>query len=537
MRIFFALGIAFILTRCANVVPPTGGPKDTIPPTLIRSIPENQQIKFKGSQVELTFDEAVTLKNPKEEIIITPNTGKETQFIARKNTVIIKPPKEFENDITYSMAFRQAVVDLNEGNPTEDIRLAFSTGNYIDSLKIFGRVQRWPEDVPADKITVALYQSDTFNILKSQPNIFTRTDKKGRFSITNLKPGKYLIYVFEDKNKNLRADTQSEHVGFLLDTINTATHKDSIRIYATRLDVRPLRINSYKNISNYGIVRTNKNLNSYKLTEVKTGRRIVSQFGATQNEILYYPTTEGKDSTKVKLSVLDSAGYQTDSVFHIKKTSQKPIKEAFKLTTGPTISYEGEQQTKILIETNLPIRTQQSDSLLILLDTIPLFKRKFEARYDTIYKRLEITTALQLPDTLKKNEISATITKGTFYSLFNDSSKSINIKLPLRKQATLARLIVESTRANNNILIQALNDKGEVLQQEPLRKKNLFRNLPPENIQLRAVFDSNQNNKWDAGHIIKRRPPERVAYYLNENRERRIPLRANWELTVTWTPE
>ena len=51
------------------------------------------------------------------------------------------------------------------------------------------------------------------------------------------------------------------------------------------------------------------------------------------------------------------------------------------------------------------------------------------------------------------------------------------------------------------------------------------------------MFDSNQNNKWDAGHIIKRRMPERVVYYLNENKERRIPLRANWELTVTWTPE
>jgi len=519
------------------VVPPTGGPKDTIPPTLIKSIPSNEEVKYQGANVELIFDEAIALKNAKEEIIITPSTGKETQFLARKNSVIIRPSKPFESGITYSIAFRQAIVDLNEANPAEDLKLAFSTGEFIDSLKIHGRVQKWPEDVPAEKITVAIYQSDTFNILKSQPGIFTRTDKRGRFSLTNLKPGKYFIYAFEDKNKNLRADSQTELIAFLNDTIKTHHQKDSIKLFATKLDARPLKINSYRNISNYGIIRLNKNIVGYKLTNLTGDKKILSQFAQTQNEILYYPETVVGDSARVKLSVLDSAGFVADSTFYIKQTPQKPIKEIFKLSVIKTRNFEGEPNSSITLNTNLPLVKQLQDSLLVLKDTIPLFKRKFSAQYDSIYRKVEIVTQIQLPDSIKNTDVSVGLPAATFVSIFNDSSTALTIKIPARKQATMARLILESAKNSDKVLIQALNEKGEIIHQEPLRKRILFKNLPPENISLRAIHDTNGNNSWDPGHPTNKRPPEKITYYRNENGDRKIPLRANWELTVSWDPE
>ncbi|HZB12634.1 MAG TPA: Ig-like domain-containing protein, partial [Chryseolinea sp.] len=68
---------------CARQTAPTGGPKDSIPPTLITSIPKAGQINFKGNSIELTFSEPIFLNNPKDELLITPAIGKEFDIEAK----------------------------------------------------------------------------------------------------------------------------------------------------------------------------------------------------------------------------------------------------------------------------------------------------------------------------------------------------------------------------------------------------------------------------------------------------------------------
>lgn len=60
------------LTRCANVVSPSGGPKDTVPPIVLQASPENQSTNFSGKEIHITFDEYVTLNNPNNNIMISP---------------------------------------------------------------------------------------------------------------------------------------------------------------------------------------------------------------------------------------------------------------------------------------------------------------------------------------------------------------------------------------------------------------------------------------------------------------------------------
>ena len=66
--LIFTLMLGF--TRCANVVSPTGGPKDTVPPIVLQAIPENQSINFNNKDIHITFDEYVTLNNPNNNIMI-----------------------------------------------------------------------------------------------------------------------------------------------------------------------------------------------------------------------------------------------------------------------------------------------------------------------------------------------------------------------------------------------------------------------------------------------------------------------------------
>ncbi|MGC4021993.1 MAG: Ig-like domain-containing protein [Cyclobacteriaceae bacterium] len=246
MRKIFYIILLISLWQCARQSQPAGGPKDTDPPELISSIPINGQKNFKGKTIEVTFNEFVKLKNAEDEIVITPTIGK-SKFLAKRNKVIITPSENWKDSTTYSIAFREAVQDITESNPTEDLHLAFSTGSTIDSLKFFGYVTEMFKEKLPEKITVALYQSDTFDIFKHKPIYFTKTNKKGRFSIRNLKGGKYFAYAFDDKNKNSKVDSKSERFTFKTTPIILETLKDSIVLELIHVDTRPIKITSVRN--------------------------------------------------------------------------------------------------------------------------------------------------------------------------------------------------------------------------------------------------------------------------------------------------
>jgi len=220
MRVPISILLVLFFFQCARQTQPNGGPKDIAPPELLSSNPANGEKNFQKNTIELTFDEFVKLKDPKEEILITPSLGTNTKFIAKKNKVIITPENKWIDSTTYSIAFRDGIQDINESNPTDDLHLAFSTGPIIDSLRIFGSVSEVFKDQIPEKITIGLYQSDTFDIFKHKPILFSKSDKSGKFSMPNLKAGKYFIYAFDDKNKNQKVDSKTECFGFLVREID-----------------------------------------------------------------------------------------------------------------------------------------------------------------------------------------------------------------------------------------------------------------------------------------------------------------------------
>ena len=64
--------VAILMIRCANVVSPSGGPKDIKAPVVLEASPANNSTNFKGRSIHLTFDEFVTLNNPSNNVLISP---------------------------------------------------------------------------------------------------------------------------------------------------------------------------------------------------------------------------------------------------------------------------------------------------------------------------------------------------------------------------------------------------------------------------------------------------------------------------------
>src|SRR5690606_31179220 len=74
---------AALFSKCAQIVAPTGGPRDSIPPVLVKAVPPDSSLHFKSNKIELYFDEFIQLKDLQKEMIISPNPKKQPQIVAK----------------------------------------------------------------------------------------------------------------------------------------------------------------------------------------------------------------------------------------------------------------------------------------------------------------------------------------------------------------------------------------------------------------------------------------------------------------------
>ena len=132
--------ISIYLTGCANIIPPGGGPKDSLPPKLLVALPKDSATNVRTKNFLLSFDEYVTLQGIQENLIVSP-TVKNTPIIDYKlKNVTIKFKDSLEENTTYVLDFGKAVVDVNESNIAKGFRYIFSTGNNIDNGNYGGQV-------------------------------------------------------------------------------------------------------------------------------------------------------------------------------------------------------------------------------------------------------------------------------------------------------------------------------------------------------------------------------------------------------------
>jgi len=125
---------------CANIVPPSGGPRDSIPPLLLKTTPGDSTRNFKGNKITFTFDEFIDVDNPSENLLISPSPKSQPVVDHKLNTLTLKIKDTLENNTTYTIQFGRTVKDFNEGNVLQNLVYTFSTGPYIDSLQLKGKV-------------------------------------------------------------------------------------------------------------------------------------------------------------------------------------------------------------------------------------------------------------------------------------------------------------------------------------------------------------------------------------------------------------
>ena len=183
-----------VMISCAKRGSITGGDKDTIAPVLKASFPKNFSTNFNGKEIKLIFDEYVKLKNINKQLIISPPMKNQPEILPQTASKIltIKLKDTLQPNTTYSFNFGQSIEDNNEGNPYQQFKYVFSTGAYIDSLKINVKVKDALEKKVDNFVSVMLYEiNEKFNdstIYKESPRYITNTlDSLEVVTIENIK--------------------------------------------------------------------------------------------------------------------------------------------------------------------------------------------------------------------------------------------------------------------------------------------------------------------------------------------------------------
>jgi uncharacterized protein (DUF2141 family) len=531
--------ISLLTQKCAKQTAPTGGPKDENPPVLVRSNPKHKEVNFNGSQLNLVFNELVQLNNPREKIIITPGIGKKFEVVANKNKVTLSFNSELKNNTTYTINFRESIQDITEKNPAS-VKLAFSTGSYIDSLAINGTVRDILTSKNATNYTVALIEaSDTFNIFKHSGMWVTQADKKGRFSIENLKPGDYFLYAFDDRNKNLIVDSKSEKFGFIKENINLTGGIDSLKIDVFKLDMSALKLLSARQTFAYFNLRFSKSLVNYNLASTDKSITILSTLEPDLTTLKIYNTIPDRDSLAVHLQAQDSLDQKIDTLVYIKFPKKESTKDNFALKFENADIFESKSLFTANISFSKPVAQFNPDSILLQIDsvtTLPLTNN--DASWNQNLTRLTLSRKIELkketstkptPVKKKQEKIKLLLRKGAFISIENDSLKTSENQVKIIKPEDFG-LIITKVETNEDFTLQLLDKSGKIIQQAHNIKNYIFENVPPGNYQLRILIDPNKNQKWDPGNYFQKRLAEPVIYYTNPKAGKDIFLKANWQV-------
>lgn len=218
---------------CANIIPPAGGPRDSLPPILVKTSPPDSTRRFTEKKIVFAFNEFVEVQNAQENLIVSPLPKIFPTVEYKLNTVTVKLKDTLEANTTYLIQFGSAVKDFNEGNVLQNFSYTFSTGNYIDSLELSGKVVLAESGKLDTTLTVMLHSSvDDSAVVKEKPRYIAKLDSKGNFTFRNLPPKTFYLYALKDDGGTKRYFKDNQLFAFASAPIIIGKKIEPITLYA-----------------------------------------------------------------------------------------------------------------------------------------------------------------------------------------------------------------------------------------------------------------------------------------------------------------
>ncbi|MCW5518342.1 Ig-like domain-containing protein [Aureitalea sp. L0-47] len=515
-----------LMGNCAKKGRPSGGPLDTIPPMIVRSVPENFTTNFSETEIRIYFDEYIKLKNLQENLIISPPMKYDPIItpLSTSKMLRIRIQDTLAENTTYSFNFGKSIVDNNEENEFDYFKYVFSTGSYIDSLKVKGNVldaQLPTADFP---VTVMLYEvNEDFKdslIYSEKPRyIATTRDSSNTFEITNVKEGEYLLLALKEKLNDYTFQPKTDKIGFLNDNITLPSDSSyAVTIFKEVPEfkfTRPSQLSKYHIVFGYEGEVEGASLEPLSQLPDGFSSKIVRDLVTDTLHYWFKPEIEAdsllfmgrkgsfEDSLEVRMKDL----YADSLLVTAYRTGTLIPRDTFSVKTSTPIISIDESKITIMDKDTLPVRFSS-----VIHPKNNLAQFIFETSEDQRYQMEMLPGALT-----------------DFHENVSDSlSFTANTK-QLSDYGTIS-LQLQNVK-QYPVIVQLLTEKFEVVNEQFLKEEAAvyFDYIDPGNYFIRLIIDANANNRWDSGNFLQRLQPEDVVYY-----PKLIEVLANWSLNETF---
>lgn len=578
--------LAVIVTACASIGRPEGGPRDVTPPVYVSSNPAPGATNVNRQQIDIYFDENVQLEDAFSKVVVSPAQKNNPRVSSNGRHVKVLLQDSLKPNTTYTIDLADAIKDLNEGNVLDGFATYFSTGDTIDTLSISGMVLEARTLEPAQGMIVGVYSNLSDTAIHTLPlERIARTNQLGQFSVLNLKAGDYRIYALNDLNHDYHWD-RSEDVAFydvtvapytetisVTDTLRSSSNQDSLVVregvaylpndilltwfnegYTAQYlkdYSRPARRQFNINMSTKADTLPEITIARGKYEGMKVDDFAVLRKSATLDTLEYWiadTTVLAIDSLylSVKYQATDTSdmlSWKTDTLRFffkdpkVKEKKKKKSEEADTLPPPPVymaLKVETSQSHEIYAPLSLssdqPIDTFDVSAIHLDIqeDTlwIPVKDYRFEVDSLNPLMRRKIFSTWQ-----PGSKYKLTIDSAAVGGIYGEYSNKLTHEFTVKEKEKYSNLILNITGLDTiPAMVELVDKQDKVVRVVPVIDGTArFDYLAPGVNYARLFLDKNDNGIWDTGNLTELIQPEEVYYY-----PKKINLKENWDIALDW---
>lgn len=558
----FILGSMLFSHSCANTTtPPSGGDKDTIPPfiTELYPLPGSINVPVKKTQLKLTFNEYVTVKDMKS-LFLSPPMEKAPKYKLKGKSVVVYFEDDLDSNKTYTLDVTNAIADNNEGNMYPGYTLVFSTGDTVDSMMVTGIVQDCNTLEPIKGATVMLYKdhADSAVFLK-RPDAAIKTDDWGFFCLRNIQDTCFRMYAIIDENNNNKYDPESERIAFIdslvtpvtvvndslpevmkyemIDTVNCLARKQEYELNVFREKPSKQMIVNKERVGDRTAYITfmapYAQIDSLWIRGISSDK-IITQFNLQQDSLeiwvndprqqpdtLHMTVRYMKTDTLGMLNSFDEEVKLINPKKSIVKTPKKDIKHedttaVFSLTANP----ETVEQYGWVFEFKYPVIEDAFDSLTFRY--LNPKQQEFTGTYTITQDSLNLRKYTLKPDVelLPGYEYFVKVPHRKFKDINGYYNDSTEVKVTLPNDDKLSSMDLVLTNVHNKYIVDLLNEQRDKVIRSYIVDKDetlKFPYIKAGKYSIRITEDLNRNDLVDTGNLLEHKQPEKVRFYKLED--------------------
>lgn len=555
------LGIMLFSHSCANTTtPPSGGPKDTIPPVIKKLNPLNgaTNVSPHKTKLEFKFNEYVVVKDPKS-IFLSPPLEKAPKYKIRDKSVIVYFESDLDSNRTYTLDLTNAIADNNEGNMFPGFTLVFSTGDQIDSMYITGSVLDCNTLKPVKGATVMLYKDQADSaVFLSRPDAAVKTDEWGFFCLRNIQDTVYRMYAVMDENSNNKYDPDNDRIAFLDTLVRPSLRvadsipelmkfdmKDTLNCLARNTQYE---LSLFKEKPSKQMIVNKERLGERTAyitfmapyAEVDSiwikgvpAEKLITQFNIVRDSMEIWvndPKTQPDTLfLNVKYMKTDTTGALADFTELVKLTKPRKTAAAARKSSKKDLKHEDTlcvftvdakpeniEQYGFVFEFKYPVVETAFDS--ITFTSVNPKQQETKEKFSVVQDSLNLRKYVLTPKLkyLPGYEYVMKVPHRKFRDINGFYNDSLEVKVGLPKDDKLSTLTLNMTEVKNKYIVDLLDEKRDKTLRSYIidsDKSLVFPYLKAGKYSIRITEDLNRNGIVDTGILLEHKQPEKVLFY------------------------